>query len=134
VQSAETPTITVSKSDKLTIAVGSIGGEVGPQIAKTVQNDLAMSGYFRISPAGNGAFSVQGNAVAGRLQGTVLDSTHKTVLSKSFSGGPRQQAHAFADEILETLTGNMASPFELGSWQHALGTKRFILPTPMART
>jgi TolB protein len=105
-QSAETPTITVSKSDKLTIAVGSMGGEAGPQIAKTVQNDLVMSGYFRVSPPGNSAFTVQGSAVSGRLQGTVVDSSHKTVLSKGFSGAPRQQAHAFADEILETLTGS----------------------------
>ena len=48
-QAAETPTITISKSDKLAIAIGSLGGADGAQAAKILQNDLAMSGYFTIA-------------------------------------------------------------------------------------
>lgn len=102
----QTPTITVSKSDKLNIAVGAIGGDAGGQVAKVLQNDLAMSGYFRITSATSAGFNVQGTAGAGGLEGRVVDSARKTVLSRTFSGPPRQQAHAFADEIIETLTGN----------------------------
>lgn len=95
----EVPTITVSKSDKLNIAIGALP----PEVSKTLQNDLAMSGYFKITPAASAAFVVSGS---GGLNGKVEERGGKLVLSKSFGGSPRAQAHAFADEIVETLTGN----------------------------
>ena len=49
---AEAPTITVSKSDKIAIAVGKLDGADGALAAKTLQNDLTMSGYFTVAPAG----------------------------------------------------------------------------------
>ena len=96
------PTITISKSDKLNIALTGLSGEV----AKVLQNDLAMSGYFKLTPANSAAFIVSGMAGSGGLDGKVEDRSGKTVLNKSFSGAPRRQAHQFADEIVETLTGN----------------------------
>src|SRR5688572_9363017 len=102
----QTPTITVSKSDKLAVAVGAIAGSDGPQITKVVQNDLAMSGYFKMVPAAAATFVVSGAGTAGTLNGTVTDRTGKTVLQKNFNGNARSRAHAFADEIVETLTGN----------------------------
>lgn len=102
---AETPTITISKSDKLAIGVSTISGGDGAQIAKVLQNDLAMSGYFKVAAAGSATFVVTGSS-SGSLAGVVTDRSGKTVLQKTFSGTPRGQAHAFADEIVETLTGN----------------------------
>ncbi len=96
----EVPTITISKSDKLSIAVNGLSGEV----AKVLENDLAMSGYFKITPPGASGFLVSGSG-GGTLNGKVEDHGGKTVLSKSFSGSARSQAHQFADEIVETLTG-----------------------------
>jgi TolB protein len=102
---AETPTITISKSDKLAISVGPISGGDGEQVAKVVQNDLAMSGYFKIAPSGSATFVVTGKS-GGSLSGTVADRSGKTVLQQTFNGSTRAQAHAFADAIVETLTGN----------------------------
>jgi TolB protein len=102
---AETPTITVSKSDKLAIAVGSISGGEGDQIAKVLQNDLAMSGYFKIAPASSANFVITGKG-GGSLSGTVSDRSGNTVLQQTFTGSTRSQAHAFADAIVETLTSN----------------------------
>lgn len=103
---AETPTITISKSDKLSISVTGLSGPEGAQIAKILQNDLTMSGYFNVVPAASAAFVVGGSATGGSLVGNVADRAGKTVLSKTFSGGTRVRAHQFADEIVETLTGN----------------------------
>ncbi len=100
-QAAEVPTITISKSDKLSIAISGLSGEV----AKVLENDLAMSGYFKITPPAAAGFLVSGSGGGGGLNGKVEDRGGKTVLSKSFSGSTRSQAHQFADEIVETLTG-----------------------------
>ncbi len=102
VSAAETPTITISKSDKLSIAVTGLTGEA----AKVLQNDLVMSGFFTVALPANAGFIVSGNAGGGALNGKVEDRAGKLVLSKSFSGSVRAQAHQFADEIVETLTGN----------------------------
>jgi TolB protein len=102
---AETPTITISKSDKLAVAIGTLGGAEGAQAAKILQNDLAMSGFFNLVPAASAAFVIGGTA-GGSLAGSVTDRAGKTVLSKTYSGSARGKVHAFGDEIIETLTGN----------------------------
>ena len=98
----QTPTITISKSDKLNVAIAGLGTEV----TKVLQNDLAMSGYFKITPAANAAFIAGGATAGGAFAGKLEDRAGKTVLSKTFTGSARSQAHQFADEIVETLTGN----------------------------
>ena len=92
----ETPTITISKSDKLSISITGLS----PADAKVLSNDLAMSGYFNVTSPASAAF------VVSRL-GTVADRGGKTVLSKAYDGpNGRGLVHAFADDIVETLTGN----------------------------
>lgn len=98
----DAPTITVSKSDKLSIA---IAGLSGPD-AKILQDDLQRSGYFNVVPAASASFTASGSGSGGGLAGTVTDRSGKTVLSKTFGGSARSRVHAFADEIVETLTGN----------------------------
>ncbi len=106
VRGAETPTITISKSDKIPIAIGSLGGADGAQVAKILQNDLAMSGYFNLVPATSAGFIVGGTSNGNSLAGNVTDRGGKTVLTKTFNGTARGKVHAYADEIVETLTGN----------------------------
>ena len=103
---AETPTITISKSDKLAIAIGSITGADSAQDIKILQNDLAMAGYFNLVPAASANFVIGGASSGASLAGTVTDRSGKTVLSKTFNGGARSKVHQFADEIVETLTGS----------------------------
>jgi len=103
----EVPTITVSKSDQINLAVTPLGGGDGATATKVLQNDLALSGYFKIG-GGNSSFTVSGTASSGSLQGQVVDHGGSTVLSKSYppqAGGTRDNAHQFANDIIETLTG-----------------------------
>jgi TolB protein len=100
----EPPTITISKGDRINLAVSPITGGEGAAITKTLQNDLTLSGYFILS--GSAAYTVRGNAGGGDLQGQVVDHGGGTVLSKSYNGTARENAHRFADDIVETLTGN----------------------------
>lgn len=97
----ETPTITISKSDKLSIAIAGLSG----QDAKILEQDLQRTGLFSIAPAASAGFTATGSASGGGLSGSVADRGGKAVLSKTFSGSARGKIHAFADEICETLTG-----------------------------
>ena len=100
----EVPTITVSKGDKINLTVSPPGGSDGAAATKTLQNDLTLSGYFILG--GSASYTARGSASAGNLQGQVVDHSGGTVLAKSYSGGARENAHRFADDIVETLTGN----------------------------
>ena len=100
----EAPTITISKGDKINLTVSPLSGGEGAAATKTLQNDLTLSGYFILS--GNASYTARGSASGGSLQGEVVDHSGGTVLSKSYSGGARENAHRFADDIIETLTGN----------------------------
>ena len=98
----DAPTITISKNDKLSIAISGLAGAD----AKILEDDLQRSGFFSIVPASGAAFTASGSSGGGRLSGSVMDHGGKTVLSKTFSGSARGKVHAFADEIVETLTGH----------------------------
>jgi TolB protein len=100
----ETPTITVSKSDKINLGVLPLTGDEGTTVTKALQNDLSLSGYFILG--GNAAYTARGTASGGNLQGQVVDRSGGTVLSKSYSGSARENAHRFAADIIDTLTGN----------------------------
>ena len=104
-RAAEAPTITISKSDKLAVAIGTLGGADGAQAAKILQNDLALSGCFNLVPAASAGYVIGGTSGGGSLAGSVTDRAGKTVLSQTFSGTARGKVHVFADAIVETLTG-----------------------------
>lgn len=102
---AEVPTITVSKGDRMNLAVTPLDGGEGPIATKTLQNDLTLSGFFVLGGA-NAVYTARGTAGGGSLQGQVVDHGGSTVLSKTYSGSARENAHHFANDIIETLTGN----------------------------
>ena len=106
VQAAEdVPTITVSKGDQINLAVSPLDGAEGAAATRIVQNDLTLSGYFTLGGA-NSSYTVRGTAIGSSLQGQVVDHSGGTVLSKSYSASLRENAHQFADDIIETLTGH----------------------------
>ena len=102
----DAPTITVRKGDRVSLAVSPIGGSSGANVTKVLQNDLDLSGWFQLVPDARGSYVVGGSASGGTLQGRVTDSSGATILSKSYSGSDREVAHQFADDIVETITGN----------------------------
>ena len=79
----ETPSITISKSDKIAVAIGTLSGADGAQVAKILQNDLALSGCFTLVPAASAGFVIGGTSGGGSLAGSVTDRAGKTVLSES---------------------------------------------------
>jgi TolB protein len=101
----DVPTITVSKGDQINLAVSPLEGGEGAAATKIVQNDLVLSGYFKVGSA-DSSYTVRGSANGGTLQGQVVDHSGGTVLSKSYSRSPRDNAHQFANDIIETLTGH----------------------------
>jgi TolB protein len=100
----DVPTITVSKGDQINLAVSALGGSDGAATTKVLQNDLTLSGYFTLGGA-DSSYTVRGTATGGNLQGQVVDHSGGTVLSKTCSGRTRDNAHQFANDIIETLTG-----------------------------
>jgi TolB protein len=102
---AATPVITVSKSDTLAAALKPLGGGDGGAATKTLQTDLDRSGRFNLVEETKAGFIISGTASGGRIEGRVTDPAGRVVLSNSYGGGARAAAHAFADEIVETLAG-----------------------------
>jgi len=105
VRGQEAPTITVRKSDAINLAITPLTGAGGAAAGKVLANDLALAGWFSITPAGRASCVVSGSAAGGSLRGEVKDGSGGIVLSKTYSGSPRATAHEFADDIVETLTG-----------------------------
>jgi TolB protein len=101
----DVPTITVSKGDRINLSITPLAGSDGAAATKTLQSDLTLSGYFSLGAA-NASYTARGIANGGALEGQVVDHGGGTVLSKSYSGSARENAHHFADDIIETLTGN----------------------------
>jgi len=103
---AEAPVITISKGTAVPVAVTPISGADGPAVTKTLNTDLALSGYFTSAHAASADFVISGVSSAGSLQGKVVDHDGKTVIMNTYNGTAAAKAHAFADDILRTLTGN----------------------------
>jgi TolB protein len=99
----ETPTITIRKGDKITIAVGRLDGPEAALASKTLQNDLAMSGYFTLVSADRAQYVVGGSAGATSVAGNVAERGGKSVLSSTYTGAGKSKIHKFSDDIVETL-------------------------------
>jgi TolB protein len=97
-------TITISKSDTVSVNVTGISGGDGAAAAKILQNDLALSGLFNITSSGAG-FIISGVSGGATLDGKVADAAGRVVLAKTYGGSARARVHQFADDIVETITG-----------------------------
>lgn len=101
----DVPTITVSKGDRINVNLAGITGSEGATATNIVQKDLTISGVINLSSA-SASYTVSGQASGGSLQGQVVDHSGGTVLSKTYNGPARTNAHQFANDIIETLTGS----------------------------
>src|ERR1039457_148192 len=61
----ETPTITVSKGDRINLTLTPLSGSEGAAATKTLQHDLELAGYFTMSA--NASYNAKGNASGGSL-------------------------------------------------------------------
>jgi TolB protein len=101
----DSPVITVTKSDKISVGLNGIGGSEGATIGQILQKDLQMSGAFALGGPNTGTFQITGTSSGASLRGVVSERGARTVLERTYSGSARAQAHAFANDIVEALTG-----------------------------
>jgi TolB protein len=102
----DSPVITVTKSDKIAVGLNGIGGADGATIAQILQKDLQMSGALSVGGPNTGSFQISGTSSGSTLRGLVSEKGARTLLERSYSGNARAQAHAFANDIVEALTGS----------------------------
>jgi TolB protein len=101
----DAPLITITKSDKVAISLNGVSGPDGATLLQLVQKDLQLSGAFTIGAPRTGNFQVGGNVSGASLNGSLTDRSGKSILSRAYSGSIRAQAHAFANDIVEAITG-----------------------------
>ncbi len=104
-QAQEAPLIEIVKSNKISVTVSAFSGPEGQTIAQIVQRDLQLSGAFSVAAPGTAALQISGNSSGSSLRGSVRDRAGQSSLERSYSGSARTQAHAFANDIIQTLTG-----------------------------
>ncbi len=106
VSAEDAPLITITKSDKVALGINGISGADGAGIAQTVQRDLQLSGAFIVGGPNTGRYQVSGAASGATLRGLLMERGGRTLLERSYSGSSRAQAHAFANDIVEAITGS----------------------------
>src|SRR5664280_3658378 len=83
------------------------------QVTEVLKNDLRLSGYFALAPAGSAEF-VETGTVRGDHAGLAIEcvvmqqATKKVVLSKSYQGSAqdlRRVVHRLSDDIVQTIAG-----------------------------
>ncbi|NBV85296.1 MAG: biopolymer transporter Tol [Verrucomicrobia bacterium] len=105
VSAQDAPLITITKSDRVALGINGISGPDGAGIAQTVQRDLQLSGVFIVGGPNTGRYQVSGASSGATLRGLLLERGGGTLLERSYSGSSRAQAHAFANDIVEAITG-----------------------------
>ena len=102
----DTPTITISKSDTISIAVSPISGPDGATISRILASDLAATGYFTLASPSSASMIAGGSSTGGELDGKVADHSGRAAVAGTYNGDARAEADAFANDIVQTLTGN----------------------------
>jgi TolB protein len=98
--------INVTKGDMISIAVAPISGPDGAAISHIVASDLAATGYFSITSAGSASLIAGGSSTGSELDGKVADHEGRAAVAGTYNGDARAEADAFANDIVQTLTGN----------------------------
>jgi TolB protein len=105
-RAADAPTLTISKSDTIAIAIQPISGPDGATVSRVLASDLAATGYFTLSSPGSASLVAGGSTSGSQLEGKVSDHSGRAAVAGTYSGDARAEAHAFANDIVQTLTGN----------------------------
>jgi TolB protein len=106
VRAADAPVITISKSDMIALAVQPISGPDGALITHVLEADLAACGYFTLTTPGSASLIAGGSSSGSELDGKVNDHGGRAAVAGTYNGEARAKAHAFANDIVQTLTGN----------------------------
>ena len=101
----EAPLITITKSDKISLALNAISGAESAVISQTIQKDLQLSGAFSIGTSPTAGYLISGASSGSSLRGLLTERGGRVILERSYPGNARAQAHAFANDIVETITG-----------------------------
>ncbi|MEM7384297.1 MAG: hypothetical protein AAF514_05070 [Verrucomicrobiota bacterium] len=96
---------TAPKPGSYKIALENFGGKNGKEATRILGDDLRTSGYFRFvrNPIKN--FYTRGEATGSRLVGTLVDPKGNIIFERTYqSNALRKSVHAFADDIIFTIT------------------------------
>src|SRR6478672_2988403 len=99
------PVITVRKGTSLEINVKNIGGTAGGTATTLLKNDIQLSGALSLTDAATAAITIGGTASGSSFTGQATDKTGGVVLRKDYAGETRRSIHQFANDLVETLTG-----------------------------
>jgi len=105
-RATDTPTITISKSDTIAIAIQPISGPDGATVSRVLASDLAATGYFTLASPSSASLVAGGSTSGSELEGKVSDHSGRAAVAGTYGGDAHAEAHAFANDIVQTLTGN----------------------------
>jgi TolB protein len=103
-QAQEAPLIEIVKSNKVAVSVAAFQGPDGVALAQIVQKDLQLSGAFTFG--GTPAYQISALSQGSSLRGQVRERSGSSLFDRSYSGSPRALAHAFANDVIQALTGS----------------------------
>ena len=99
------PVITVRKGTSLEVDVQEIGGTAGSAATAVLRNDIQLSGALSLGGAATAAITIKGTASAASFTGQATEKTGGVILHKDYTGETRRTIHQFANDLIETLTG-----------------------------
>jgi TolB protein len=99
------PVITVRKGTSMEVNVKDIVGGAGVAATKVLRNDIELSGALSPGDAATATTTIGGTAAAASFTGQATDKAGAVVLHKEYTGETRQTIHQFANDLVETLTG-----------------------------
>ena len=99
------PVITVRKGTSLEVEVKEIGGAAGVTATTVLKNDIQLSGVLSLGDAATATITIGGMATVASFTGQATEKTGGVVLRKDYAGETRRSIHQFANDLIETLTG-----------------------------
>jgi TolB protein len=99
------PVITVRKGTSLEVEVKDIGGAAGVAATTVLKNDIQLSGVLSLGNAATATVTIGGTATGTSFNGQASEKTGGVVLRKDYAGETRRSVHQFANDLIETLTG-----------------------------
>lgn len=93
-------TVSGTTTEVVPIALSGFSGDA----RKVLEFDLYVAGFELVAPD-KARFTLTGKAGAA-VEGTLTDATRRTVFARAYPGGTvRAQAHALADDVIQSVTG-----------------------------
>lgn len=104
-EGASGPVITVHKGTSIAIETKELTGVAGAAASNVLKNDIQLSGALSAGDASTATIIVSGSATGSNFSAQATEKTGGVILQKIYAGDTRHAVHQFADELIETLTG-----------------------------